>query len=140
LRLVKGIVPRRQVDRVIAHIKKLGYFVTENEPDREMRLKHPLLARVTSRDGYPAVRTPINLPIAQKIIGATEKAIGYKPVLAPTLGGSVPLYIIETATKSPQIGLPIVNHDNNQHAANENLRIQNLWDGIEIFAAVMTMK
>jgi len=33
------------------------------------------------------------------------------------------------------VGLPIVNHDNNQHAANENLRIQNLWDGIEIFAA-----
>lgn len=140
LRLVKGIDPRRQVERVIAHIKKLGYVVTETEPDLETRLKHPLLARVTSRDGYPAVRTPINLPIAQKIIGAIEQAIGYRPVLAPTLGGSVPLYIIENATKSPQIGLPIVNHDNNQHAANENLRIQNFWDGIEIFAGMLTMK
>jgi acetylornithine deacetylase/succinyl-diaminopimelate desuccinylase-like protein len=30
-----------------------------------------------------------------------------------------------------------VNHDNNQHAANENLRLQNLWDGIEIFAALL---
>ena len=25
-------------------------------------------------------------------------------------------------------------HDNNQHAANENLPLRNLWDGIEIFA------
>jgi acetylornithine deacetylase/succinyl-diaminopimelate desuccinylase-like protein len=140
LRLVKGIDPRRQVERVIAHMKKLGYVVTDKEPDREMRLKHPLIARVTSRDGYPAVRTSMNLPIAQQIVAAVEQAIGYKPVLAPTLGGSVPLYIIENATKSPQIGLPIVNHDNNQHAANENLRIQNLWDGIEIFARVLTMK
>jgi acetylornithine deacetylase/succinyl-diaminopimelate desuccinylase-like protein len=140
LRLVKGLDPRRQVERVIAHIKKQGYVVTDKEPDREMRLKHPFIARVTSRDGYPAVRTPMNLSIAQKIIGAIEQAIGYKPVLAPTLGGSVPLYIIENATKSPQIGLPIVNHDNNQHAANENLRLQNLWDGIEIFAGVLTMK
>jgi acetylornithine deacetylase/succinyl-diaminopimelate desuccinylase-like protein len=140
LRLVKGIDPRKQVDRVIAHIKKLGYVVTESEPNREMRLKHPLIARVTGKDGYPAVRTAMNLPIALRIVDAVEQVIGYKPVLAPTLGGSVPLYIIENATKSPQIGLPIVNHDNNQHSSNENLRLQNLWDGIEIFAGIMTMK
>ena len=34
------------------------------------------------------------------------------------------------------IGFPIANHDDNQHAANENLRLQNLWDGIEIYAAL----
>jgi acetylornithine deacetylase/succinyl-diaminopimelate desuccinylase-like protein len=140
LRLVKGIEPRKQVDRVIAHIKKQGYFVTENEPNQETRLKYPLIARITSRDGYRAVRTSMSLPIAQQVISAVEQTIGYKPVLAPTLGGSVPLYIIEDATKSPQIGLPIVNHDNNQHAANENLRIQNFWDGIELFAGILSMK
>jgi acetylornithine deacetylase/succinyl-diaminopimelate desuccinylase-like protein len=35
------------------------------------------------------------------------------------------------------VGLPIVNHDNNQHGANENLRLQNLWDGIEVFAGIL---
>jgi acetylornithine deacetylase/succinyl-diaminopimelate desuccinylase-like protein len=35
----------------------------------------------------------------------------------------------------PVIAFPIANHDDNQHAANENLRLQNLWDGIEVFAA-----
>jgi acetylornithine deacetylase/succinyl-diaminopimelate desuccinylase-like protein len=27
--------------------------------------------------------------------------------------------------------------DNNQHGANENLRLQNLWDGIEVLAGIM---
>lgn len=139
MRLVKGIDPRRQVERLIAHIRKQGYFVTTAEPDQATRLKYPLIARVTSNDGYRAVRTPINTPIAKKIISAVEQAIGYRPVLAPTLGGSVPLYIFEEVTRAPQIGIPIVNHDNNQHSSNENLRLQNLWDGIEIFAALMTM-
>ena len=139
LRLVKGINPRRQVDRVIAHIKKQGYFVTDREPTAEMRLQYPLIARVTSGEGYPAVRASMTSPISQKIIAAVERAVGEKPILTPTMGGSVPLYIFESATKAPQITLPIVNHDNNQHAANENLRIKNLWDGIEIFAALMTI-
>jgi acetylornithine deacetylase/succinyl-diaminopimelate desuccinylase-like protein len=52
-------------------------------------------------------------------------------------GGSVPLTIFDAALKTPLIGLPIVNHDNNQHAANENLRLQNLWDGIDLYAAMI---
>ncbi len=139
LRLVKGIDPHRQVERVVAHIQKQGYFVTRAEPTKELRLAHPLIAQVTSAGGYPAVRTSMTSPVAQKIIHAVEAGLGERPILTPTLGGSVPLYIFEAATQAPQIILPIVNHDNNQHAANENIRIKNLWDGIEIFAALMTI-
>jgi acetylornithine deacetylase/succinyl-diaminopimelate desuccinylase-like protein len=139
LRLVKGIEPRPQVERLIAHIKKQGYFVVNEEPDLETRLKHPLIARVASEDGYPAVRTPMNLPIVKKVISAIEQAIGQRPVMLPTMGGSGPLWAIDVATKAPQVGVPIVNHDNNQHSSNENLRLQNLWDGIEIFSALMTI-
>jgi hypothetical protein len=35
--------------------------------------------------------------------------------------------------------VPIANHDNNQHNYNENIRIQNLWDGIELIAALLVM-
>lgn len=90
MRLVKGIDPRRQLERLIAHIKKQGYFVVSDEPDRETRLKYPKIARVVSREGYPAVRTPVDLPIAKKIIAAIEQWSGEKSVIAPTLGGSVP--------------------------------------------------
>jgi acetylornithine deacetylase/succinyl-diaminopimelate desuccinylase-like protein len=39
----------------------------------------------------------------------------------------------------PAIGIPVANHDDRQHTSNENLRLQNLWDGIELMAALLTM-
>jgi hypothetical protein len=33
----------------------------------------------------------------------------------------------------------VVNHDNNQHAKDENLRLQNLWSGMETLAALLAM-
>jgi hypothetical protein len=36
--------------------------------------------------------------------------------------------------------IPIAKYDNNQHAENENIRLQNLWDGIENYASLMAMQ
>jgi len=60
-------------------------------------------------------------------------------VRMPTLGGSLPLVIFRDVLGATTITVPLANHDNNQHAENENLRIGNLWDGIETMAAIMTM-
>jgi acetylornithine deacetylase/succinyl-diaminopimelate desuccinylase-like protein len=57
----------------------------------------------------------------------------------PTLGGSLPTYLFAEVLRTPLIVLPIVNHDNNQHAADENLRLQNLFDGIELYAGVLAL-
>ena len=43
----------------------------------------------------------------------------------------------QSLTPFPVIILPIANYDDNQHAANENLRLQNLWNGIEMYAQLM---
>jgi acetylornithine deacetylase/succinyl-diaminopimelate desuccinylase-like protein len=53
------------------------------------------------------------------------------------LGGSLPISDFEEVLGAPLIILPIANHDDNQHAANENLRLKNLWDGIQVFAVLM---
>jgi hypothetical protein len=47
---------------------------------------------------------------------------------------------MEPAAQTPTITVPIANYDDNQHAANENLRLQNLWDGVETMAALFEMK
>jgi acetylornithine deacetylase/succinyl-diaminopimelate desuccinylase-like protein len=60
-------------------------------------------------------------------------------ILIPTMGGTVPLEVMERAANTRTITVPIANHDDNQHAANENLRLQNLWDGIETMAALIAM-
>jgi acetylornithine deacetylase/succinyl-diaminopimelate desuccinylase-like protein len=49
----------------------------------------------------------------------------------------VPIYLFHDQFHVPVIGLPIANHDDNQHAANENIRLGNLWDGIAAYAAMM---
>jgi acetylornithine deacetylase/succinyl-diaminopimelate desuccinylase-like protein len=81
----------------------------------------------------------MDVPIARAISKAVSDAAGGQIVRLPTIGGSAPFYLFSDVLKVPTIGLSIVNFDNNQHGANENLRIQNLWDGIETMAAILAM-
>ncbi len=140
LRLVKGNDYARQVEKVVNHIRKQGYYVTENEPTDEERAKYPLLARVTGKSGYNAQRTPMDLPIAQQVVRAVQSSSSEPIVLLPTSGGSLPLFLFEKYLNTPTITVGIPNHDNNQHAENENIKIRNLWNGIETVAAMMTMR
>ena len=140
LRLVKGNDHARQVERLIAHIRKQGYFIIGHDPTDAERAQHPLIARVNVRPGgYNAERTSMDLPVSLAVIAAVQTTTPDKIVLLPTSGGSLPLSIVTDNLKTVTISVPIANYDNNQHAENENVRIQNLWDGIETFAALMTM-
>jgi len=139
IRLVKGISPRDAAARVLAHIRAQGYFVTGDEPIPAVRMAHPKVARVTVEPGaYNASRTSMDLPISKLVLATAESARG-PLVKLPTSGGSVPLYMIDEVLHAPTINVPIANHDNNQHSFNENLRLQNLWDGIELKAALLAM-
>ena len=139
LRLVKGIDGKTAIARVLTHMRKQGWHIVTTDPDEATRLKNPKVIKALNNDGYNAARTSMDLPISRQIIATIEAARG-TTVKMPTLGGSVPLYIFTDILKLPAIGIPIANHDNNQHSANENIRLQNLWDGIETMAALLTMK
>jgi acetylornithine deacetylase/succinyl-diaminopimelate desuccinylase-like protein len=139
LRFVKNVDPARQFARLVAHVEKQGYTIVDRDPDDAMRAAHPRLARVTRVGGYPAGRTSMDVPIARAITKAISDAFGGQIVRLPTLGGSAPFYLFSDVLGVPTIGVSLVNFDNNQHGPNENLRIQNLWDGIETMAAVLTM-
>lgn len=135
LRLVKNIDPRRQFERVVSHIRRQGYYVTEREPTHEERMKYPRIAMVTMGGGYPASRMPMDHPGAQALIRASKAALPGDWVVLPTTGGSVPMHIFENLGL-PVAHVPIVNHDNNQHSENENLRLGNFFRGIELFAGL----
>ena len=141
LRLVKGNDHKRQVQRLIDHVRKQGYFVMDRAPTNEERLQHSRIATIVAREGgYNAERTRMDLPISLAVIAAVQSTSDQPIVKLPTSGGSLPLSIITDNLKTVTITVPIANYDNNQHAENENLRLQNLWNGIETYAAVMTMK
>src|SRR5437660_4720701 len=141
LRLVKGNDYRRQVQRLIDHIRKQGFYVIDRDPTDAERKQHPLIAKVVARTGgYNAERTRMDLPISVAVTVAVQSTSTQPIVKLPTAGGSLPLSIITDHLRTVTLTVPIANYDNNQHAENENLRLQNLWDGIETLAAVMTIK
>jgi len=141
LRLVKGNDYQRQVQRLIDHIRKQGFFVIGHDPTDAERKQHALIAKVIARSGgYNAERTRMDLPISIALIAAVQSTSKDPIVKLPTSGGSLPLSIITDHLRTVTMTVPIANYDNNQHAENENLRLQNLWDGIETWAAVMTIK
>ena len=140
LRLVVGEHWQEQQKRVIEYIRSQGYLVVASEPSRDALLANPRVAMVKGDEfSYDAVRTPMDLPIAKGVIAAVESARG-KVVKWPTMGGSVPLGEMERAANTRTITVPIANHDNSQHSSNENIRLQNLWDGIETMAALMQVE
>jgi acetylornithine deacetylase/succinyl-diaminopimelate desuccinylase-like protein len=136
------LVPKQTPERIRAlfeaHAKRKGYFViNDRDPTSVERSAHPKVMRIDWEAGYPATRAPMDAPASRAVLQSVESALGSPVIAMPTLGGSLPMYAFDQVLKAPLIVLPTVNHDNSQHAANENLRLQNLWDGMVVYAGIM---
>ncbi|MGH9142768.1 MAG: M20/M25/M40 family metallo-hydrolase, partial [Vicinamibacterales bacterium] len=95
---------------------------------------------VSRSGGYPAGRTSMETPLAAAVASALSNAASDPLVRLPTIGGSTPFYLFADVLGVPTFGLSMVNFDNNQHGPNENLRIKNLWEGIDAMAGLLTMR
>ncbi len=135
LRLVAGNQPDRQVEKLVGHIAGQGYTVVRAEPDSATRVNTARLVRLEARGGYPAGRTPLSSPAAQGLVAALEGAGLGLPVVSPTMGGSGPAYVYTEILGAPFVVIPTVNHDNNQHARNENVQLGHVFRAVEILAA-----
>ena len=133
-RLVPNETPDSIKPLVERHLEAQGYTIVRETPDAATRLAKPRLVKVNWGSGYPASRTLLDLPFSREL-ASIMTAAGHEPVLLPTAGGSLPMDLFQRDNNLPVIAFPIANHDDNQHAANENIRLQNLWDGLEVFAA-----
>jgi acetylornithine deacetylase/succinyl-diaminopimelate desuccinylase-like protein len=145
IRLVKGNDPATMRALVVRHIERQGFHVVGTDPDLETRLRYPRIAKVTGgADASPAARTSMANPFARQVVAAAGRAaarlFGAESLLiAPGMGGTLPLYLFTDIARKPAVIVPVANHDNNQHGANENLRIANLWYAIDLYAALLTM-
>jgi len=145
VRLVAGNDPEAMLDRIEDHLRAQRYHLVRDEPTAAERLEHPKIVRAVRRPGYRAVRTPMDGPFAVWAAAAAEAAApalagdedGTTVLRLPTLGGSLPLHVIADRLAAPIVGLPIANHDDNQHAPDENLRLANLFYGIDLLAALL---
>jgi len=138
IRLAAGDDPERMMQRFQDHLADRGYLIIDREPTAEERRTHSHIARVTPTPGYRAARIPMDTPLASTLIDICGTASGEEVVALPTFGGSIPLYLFEDILDAPVAVLPIANHDNNQHADDENIRVANLWYGIDLWATLLT--
>ena len=144
IRLVKGNDPAHLRQLIVDHIQREGFHVVSQDPDMETRRSYPLIAKVTGGGGSRAARTSMTNPFAQSVMAAASMAASQafgegSLVVAPGMGGTLPITPFTEILQKPAIIVPVANHDNNQHAPDENLRIANLWYAIDLYAQLLTM-
>jgi acetylornithine deacetylase/succinyl-diaminopimelate desuccinylase-like protein len=139
IRLVNGLDPKKQFERLVAHLREQGYHIVIAPPDLATRRKYPKIARITRQEGgFPIGKG--SMDDARTAMAANAiRSLDQRLVQMPTIGGSLPFATFSSTLRLPTIGLAVVNFDNNQHAVNENLRLGHLWEAIDIFAALVTM-
>jgi acetylornithine deacetylase/succinyl-diaminopimelate desuccinylase-like protein len=137
LRLVPGQTLAGVRESLEAHFRTLGFHITADEPDADTLRSHPAVIRVDWEGGYPAYRSDLDGPEAQKLAQLLKAYEGSAPLLTPTMGGSLPIHLFDQALDMPIVLLPIANHDNNQHGRDENLRLGNLFSAVGVYAAVI---
>ena len=137
VRLVPAQRPEHLREVIERHITAQGYHIVRDTPDAATRARYPRIARLQWEDGYPAQRAPMDGDFAKALLAALSDGAAQPPLPVPTLGGSGPGYLFTEVLGAPVVTLPLANFDNNQHAANENLRLGNLWDGIEMYAGLL---
>ncbi|OLD71234.1 MAG: peptidase M20, partial [Ignavibacteria bacterium 13_1_40CM_2_61_4] len=116
MRIVKGMDARQTADRLIEHIRKQGFFVVDQEPTADVRRSHPKVALVIRREGENPHRVSMDLPISREVIRTVESARG--PAVKIPSSGATGSDMAERVLGIPEIGIPIGNHDNNQHSYN----------------------
>lgn len=137
IRLVPGQSVERAKSAVEAHVRAQGFTILSEPPDSAARAANdrPLWLRWSA--GYPAMRTDLSHPLSRRVVDLVRESTGRETLVLPSYGGSLPLYLVGEVLESPLVIVPMVNADNNQHAANENLRAGNLWMGMEIYAGLI---
>jgi acetylornithine deacetylase/succinyl-diaminopimelate desuccinylase-like protein len=85
---------------------------------------------------YPS-RTPITHPLGRAAAEAVRKGFAKEPLLVPCMGGSDPDYYFTRVLGIPRVNVPYAPHDENNHAPNENIKVEGFLCGIKTTAAFL---
>jgi acetylornithine deacetylase/succinyl-diaminopimelate desuccinylase-like protein len=137
-RLDPGETPKHVRDLTEAWLTKQGWFIVRGDPDLATRLAHPKIVRIDWDEGASiATESPMEGPAAKAVAASIGRTVGYPVLRLPFSGASSGMAEIVGQLMAPMVGVSIANYDDNQHAQNENLRLGNLWDGIEVYAGLL---
>ncbi len=137
VRLVRESDPNRLLGLIRQHIEDQGYYIIDREPTENERQTHARIATFRSSTSYGAYRTEVDSEIGRWLSSAMVHLFGEEPIKLRTSGGSIPISPFVTTLGVPAVTVPTVNPDNNQHSPNENLRLGNFEEGIQVILAIL---
>jgi acetylornithine deacetylase/succinyl-diaminopimelate desuccinylase-like protein len=120
MRLVKNQTSRDILVKFRQHVEKHGFTDLD----------------VSYIEGYNPCKTPIDHPMSNAICSSVKRAFEKTPIIYPLIGGSLPSSYLADALGVPVITVPYGNHDECNHAPNENLVIDLFIRGIKCSATV----
>jgi acetylornithine deacetylase/succinyl-diaminopimelate desuccinylase-like protein len=120
IRLVEAQGVDEILDKVEAHVKRYAPEVT-----------------FIRENGMEPSRTPLESPYTEPLRRAFVAAQGVEPLLMPAMGGSLPDYVWTKILGVHAFTTPYANHDEANHAPNENLAVDCFVKGIKTGAAVL---
>lgn len=128
MRLVVDQDPAEIYDLFVRHLR------TVTEPmEREAGVRFS----VTHHGDMAPSRTPGDRADMQAVVRAVRQAYGQEPVVVPALGGSLPDYVWTRILGVPSVVVPYANPDEDNHAPNENIRLDCFFSGIRCTAEVL---
>ncbi|MEM7536466.1 MAG: M20/M25/M40 family metallo-hydrolase [Chloroflexota bacterium] len=120
MRLIEAQSVDDILDKVEAHVK-------HHAPEVE----------VVRQGGMEPSKTPLESVYTEPIRQAFIAAQGEEPLLVPAMGGSLPDYVWTKQLGVPSFQTPYANHDEANHAPNENMEVDRFIKGIKTGAAVL---
>ena len=120
MRLVVDQDPEDVFEKFSAHVKKYAPGV---------KVKH-------LGDMKPS-RTSADNELVGVVTEAVKTSFEKDPVLQPSLGGSLPDYVWTQILGVPSVIVPYANFDEANHSPNENMGIDNFFDGIKCTCHVL---
>ena len=109
LRLVPETDGQRLKNLVREHVKSQGFYVTDSEPNRELRMMHNKIARITESGVTDAFRTELNNPYSDHLSNVLQTAFNQDIVKIRIHGGTVPIAPFVNELNIPAFLIPMVN-------------------------------
>lgn len=142
IRTVPETPPARMLGLVRQHLVGQGVHLIEGEaPTADERSQFAQLARLTML-AYPststAARVAMDSPLASWVLQGVRAPSQTEPEKVRMIGSTLPMSGAVDVLKMAYVVVPLVNADNNQHGADENMRLGNYLEGVRTIAAMLT--
>ena len=120
-RLVPDQDPADILEKLRAHLDAAGFH------DVEIVVEGP----------EPPARTDPGDPLVAAVVAAARRAYGAEPVVMPLMAGTGPMYELCQRWGIPAVGAGVGWAGSRSHAPNENIRLEDLQQGIKHIALIM---